>query len=204
MEILGKLFGSIDRVKIMRLFILNPELTFNVEDVARRSKSLFPIARREINILDRLKFLKPRSLVTVTPVENSQIKAKKRIIGYQLNSAFPYLLHLRNLLKSDLGTKRRDLAKLFQAVGRIKLLIIAGLFIQESDSRADLVLVGDHLKRGLIEKIIKGLEAEIGRELNYAVFDTTDFTYRLTACDKFVRDILDYPHEKLIDRLIKH
>ena len=39
------------------------------------------------------------------------------------------------------------------------------------------------------------MEAEIGSELVYAIFDTKEFTYRLNMYDKLVRDILDFPHE---------
>ena len=89
----------------------------------------------------------------------------------------------------------------FSAAGKIRLLLVAGIFIQDNDSRADLVLVGDRLKRGAIERAVKSMEAEIGRELNYAVFETSDFLYRMEAYDKFIRDLLDYPHEKIINKL---
>ena len=43
------------------------------------------------------------------------------------------------------------------------------------------------------------LEAEIGKELAYAVFDTPDFLYRANMYDKLVRDVIDFPHEKVLD-----
>ena len=98
-------------------------------------------------------------------------------------------------------TRQREITDRFAHCGKIKLLIVAGLFIHSDDSRADLLLVGDHLKRGAIERAIKTMEAEVGRELVYAAFETDDFRYRMNAYDKFIRDILDYPHEKIIDRL---
>jgi hypothetical protein len=61
----------------------------------------------------------------------------------------------------------------------------------------DLLIVGDRMKRGKIEKGIRRLEAEIGAELVYAIFETKEFNYRLNMYDKLVRDILDYPHEVL-------
>jgi hypothetical protein len=42
------------------------------------------------------------------------------------------------------------------------------------------------------------MEAEIGGELSYAVFETKEFLYRLNMYDKLVRDILDYPHEVVV------
>jgi hypothetical protein len=37
-----------------------------------------------------------------------------------------------------------------------------------------------------------------GAELTYAVFDTKEFLYRLNMYDKLIRDILDYPHEVVL------
>ena len=45
------------------------------------------------------------------------------------------------------------------------------------------------------------MEAEIGRELSYGVFETDDFRYRVSVCDKFIRDILDYSHKKILNKL---
>jgi len=59
----------------------------------------------------------------------------------------------------------------------------------------DLLIVGDKMKKGKIEEGVRRLEAEVGTELIYAVFETADFLYRLKMYDKLVRDILDFPHE---------
>ncbi len=42
---------------------------------------------------------------------------------------------------------------------------------------------------------------QIGKELNYSVLPTKEFLYRLRMRDKFIRDILDYPHEKILNKL---
>ena len=64
-----------------------------------------------------------------------------------------------------------------------------------------MLVVGDNLRRSQLDRIIKNMEAEIGKELNFASFETADFQYRLGMYDKLVRDILDYPHQKLVDKL---
>ena len=45
------------------------------------------------------------------------------------------------------------------------------------------------------------MESEIGKELRYAFFDTQEFKYRMSIYDKLVRDILDYPHTVLVDKM---
>jgi len=192
METLAKLFGSGDKVKVMKLFLLNPELVVEGKEVIRRCKINPNSARHELLGLKTIGFIKPQKMVE---------KGKKTINGWQLNPTFPYLNHLAGLLKTELVTRKLELTDRFSAAGKVKLLLIAGIFIQDNDSRADLVLVGDRLKRGAIDRAVKSMEAEIGRELNYAVFETSDFLYRLEAYDKFIRDLLDYPHEKIINKL---
>jgi hypothetical protein len=41
----------------------------------------------------------------------------------------------------------------------------------------------------------------VGKELRYAFFSTDEFKYRMSMYDKLVRDILDYPHKVLLDKL---
>ena len=114
------------------------------------------------------------------------------------NSAFKYGGEFEDLLvRSDTLNKEKILDN-FKNAGRVKLLIISGIFIKNDDSRVDLLIVGDKMKRGKIEEGIRKLEAEIGAELVYAIFDTKEFLYRLNMYDKLVRDILDYPHEILL------
>jgi predicted nucleotidyltransferase len=63
----------------------------------------------------------------------------------------------------------------------------------------DVLLVCDKLNKTILNQIIKGLEAEIGKELDYVVFDSNEFKYRLDMYDKLVCDVIDLPHKKLID-----
>ena len=187
METLGKLFGGANKVKIMRLFLLNPEVTFTSNEVAERSRVGSSSIGRELNGLGAIEFLNKRS--------------KDKTKAWQLNPDFPFINQLKGILKNDLVARKRELMRQFSGCGRISLLIISGIFIGDNDSRTDLLIVGDNLKKRALERVVKGLEAEIGKELSYAVLDTTDFKYRLDACDKFVRDVLDYPHERLVDKL---
>ena len=83
----------------------------------------------------------------------------------------------------------------------MKLIITSGIFIQDEDSRLDLLLVGDRLNKITLDRTVKILEGEIGRELRYAVFDTRDFNYRVSVYDRLVRDVLDNPHQRLLDKM---
>lgn len=200
-EILGKLFGSPAKVKIMRLFLLNPERGYETKDVALRSRVTPAMARRELAGLAALDFIKRKTFTKdyeVKAGKTKKIKSKK-VSGWAMNPTFQYISQLKNLLIDAEFLRKEDLIGKFKPAGKIKLFLVSGIFLRDEESRVDFLLVGDNLKRGYLDQTIKGLEAEIGKELTYAIFTTQDFMYRLNMYDKLVRDILDFPYEKVID-----
>lgn len=96
---------------------------------------------------------------------------------------------------------RAMLAKRIGALGRIKLAVLAGVFINSETSRADLLIVGDGIKKGRLNSFMAWLESEIGKELNYVALTTEEFKYRMDMYDRFLRDILEDRHEKMINKL---
>jgi len=199
-NILAKLFGSADRLKIIRLFLLNPEDVFLPKEVSVRAKISPQAVRRELNLLSSVDFIRREKATIEIQGDGEKVK-KKRIEGWSLNPAFPLLYPLKKLVLDTTPLSRTEFLKKIKKTGTIKLAILAGIFIQKESSRVDLLIVGDKIKRNALEKALKEVEAEVGKELVYAVFETSDFIYRVNMCDKFVRDILDYPHEKLLNKL---
>lgn len=199
MKVLEKLLGSPEKIKILRLFILNPNTVFEPKDISRRTKSSTRKTNKELNLLKGISFIQKRSTF-IDKTVRGKVK-KNKIKGWQLNSNFQLLSPLTKLLFNAEIFKEEDILRKIKKAGKLTLIVISGIFINEDTSRADLLVVGDYVKRGVLENIIRGIEAEIGRELNYGVFETEDFMYRLSVCDKFVRDVLDYPHKKIFNRL---
>lgn len=202
-EILGKLFGSPARVRVMRLFLSNPEEGFESKDVAIRTKTK-TASRKELSLLASIGFIKKKAYTKdiVIPSRKKNASPKivhKKIQGWFLNTAFSYLSQFNSLLSDPDFFDRHTLITRFRNAGKVKLLIISGVFIQSPESRVDLLLVGDNLKKNIVEDAIRTLEAEVGRELVYAVFTTKEYLYRVEMYDKLVCDMLDFPHETLID-----
>lgn len=194
METLAKLFGGQARVKIMRLFLLNHNSAFEVEDVVSRSRVTKANSRKEINALCAMGFVKQKMVVH----EGSR-GAKKKVPAWQLDTSFPYINSIRDLLVDPSLLLREDLPARFRQIGKIKLMIVSGIFIGSEKSRVDILIVGDKLKKNIIQQVVKGLESEVGKELDYVVLDSDEFKYRIDMYDKLVCDIIDLPHEKLID-----
>ena len=211
MEILPKLFGGSNQVKLMRLFLFNPDNFFLLKELGQRTKIKPGQIKKEIALLESIGLVKTRKVAGATPIKKTK-KTKKgqkkkpareslRSRLWGLNSEFFFVDHLRSLFNADFFVSRDELAQKFKNCGKIKLLILSGIFVQEGGERVDMLIVGDGLKKKLIEKIITGIESEIGRELTCAIMDSVDFAYRFQSSDKFLRDILDYTHKKIIDKI---
>ena len=64
-----------------------------------------------------------------------------------------------------------------------------------------MLIVGNSVSKPSLTSAIKSIEAEIGRELMYVYFEKEDFEYRLGMNDRLIRDVLDYPHQLLLDKI---
>lgn len=204
MEILERIFGSAAKVKVMRLFLFHPNDVFDATDISLRAKVKRDRIRKELVPLEKIDLIRRRTFVREAQsvrVKGKMVLQKKKTQGWGLNQKFRYIRPLQNFLIDMAPLRHADIIEKFKGVGSVKLLVISGVFIQEFESRIDLLIVGDGLKKGPIENCIKEIEAEIGRELVYAMFATDDFKYRYGMYDKLIRDVLDYPHEVVVDKL---
>jgi len=203
MDILEKIFGSNAKVKIIKLFLFNPETAYDIYQISDRTKVSQSQVRKEINALEKIEFLRQKSFMKEIRRQKNRtiVTTKKRSNGWTLDTKFPYLTALEAFLSNINPFKHKDIIEKISKAGKMQLLIISGIFIKEPDSRVDLLVVGDNIKQGVLEGIIKTIESEIGKEIRYAVFETSEFNYRYSMFDKLIRDILDYPHEKIINKL---
>ena len=200
-EMLEKLFGSVAKVKIMRLFLFNVADSFDIKQISERAKVTASQARHEMGILEKIGLVKKRSFFKEVKVGRKKVVQRRRVSGWGFDETFEYVDPLRDLLAHVSGGRNRQLIQRLTRVGKLKLVIISGFFIQNWDSRVDLFVVADTIRRSTLENIVKTIESEVGREIRYAAFETPDFRYRLGVYDKLVRDVLDYEHETILDKL---
>ena len=202
MEILGRLFGSPARVKIIRLFVFNPRIAYELTDIVKRTKVPEKIVRAEIVGLRSAGLIKTKTFYkdVIEKRGKSKVVVRRRVKGIVLEEKFPYLQALSSFLINASPVKETDVLKRLSGVGKLKFVAIAGIFLKDFESRLDILVVGDKLKRRLLERAIRRLESEIGREIRFAVFSSNDFKYRLSVYDRLIRDVLDYPHLAVVDR----
>ncbi len=203
MDTLSTIFGSEARVRIMRLFLFNSEIIFDIEMISNKSKVSKNVAKKEVIILEKAKLIQKKSFVRVIQKKKGKkvVNKKLKIHGYDLNQDFAYVTALKQLLIKTKTLEGGEIVKRLGRAGKLKLVIVAGVFTQDKDSRVDIFVVGNNIKKNTLSNVIKSIEAELGKELIYAYFETQDYQYRLSMYDKLIRDVLDYPHQVLLDKI---
>lgn len=199
MDILGNLFSSDPLVKIIRLFLMNQDEAFTISDIANRTLSKESSVKFELGILDQIGFIRSKMIIQEknSKKENSK-NNKQKVQAWEIDKSFHYLEPLYSLLVEYDTLRQNDVVARFRPAGKIKLLVVSGVFVKDSESRADLLLVGDNLNKKKLDNTIKFFESQLGKELKYAIFDSEEFIYRRDMYDKLLCDIFESPHEILI------
>jgi hypothetical protein len=184
---LAKLFGSVARVRLLRLFLFNPRSTYTVPEAAGHARVPERTARKEIQIFCNAGLVK---------------RARLRSPGarWGLDPEFEYLGVMQDLL-INAPSRAGEMVERLRGVGQLKLVVLSGIFVGEWDGRLDLFVVGDRIKDKKLRLVVRRLEAELGKEIRYSLLSTEQFQYRMGLSDRLVRDVLDYPHTIVLDRL---
>lgn len=188
---MDKLFESVPKVRLLRLFVRNPEQTFEFPEIVKKTRIKNETARKELKKLLFLELIK----------EKSSLKRGKKVKMFFLNNHFPILNELRDLIMRDAIPPRKKILEEARRLGRVKLAILSGVFLNSERARTDLLIVGDNIKRSRLENFLGELESDIGRPLQYTLMDSKEFAYRVDMYDRFLRDILEFPHDKLINKV---
>jgi predicted transcriptional regulator len=192
MDILEKLFGNATRGKTMRAFIYNEGNIWDLKSISKQTKSSASAVKKELNLLQKINLIKKKSI---------RDKKGKKIAGYALNQNFKHLEALRNFLLQISPLSEDVIAKKLQERGRAKLVVVSGMFLNTNESRADMLVVSEKSNEKKIDKIIAEIGSEFGRDISYALFSKDDFVYRKSMGDKLIRDIFDFPHKIILDRI---
>lgn len=201
MELLARLLGGIERVKIMRYFLHHEDSVVSLDDIAEKTKSKIVVVKQEVSALLSIGFIEKKrtKLFDVTSKKNQP--QMKEVVGIGLNDNFPHNQALKDLLFDFELLDKKELSNRFKQIGRIKLFVTAGVFIGDPKSRVDILIVAEAFNRGKAEKIFEAISAELGRDVVYSLMDGEEFAYRFKMYDKFIRDIFEMPHETIIDKM---
>lgn len=199
--ILGKLFESEAKVRLMRLFLMNSGEIFDAKTIAKRMQMKPRAFARDLKKLLEVGYIKRGTrVVTLAEVKSGKL-GRKKISGFGLVRDFVYLNEIAQLLASDAPRAREKLVSSMRGAGKINLVVIAGRLMSDETRTVDVFVVGDALKKTKIERALKAMEHETGKELVYALMATKEFQYRYGLYDRFLKELFDNPHEIILNKL---
>jgi len=179
------LFISQVRVKIIKLFLTNPEAQFHVREIARRVGAEINAVRRELSRLRRINFLK-------------KIPRGNRIF-FAVREDFIFLDELLGMVAKETGLGRAILEKK-EELGKMSFAMLAKPFVKgrvSKPSDVDLLIVGK-ISTQLIAKIVENEQQRRGHEVNYTVLTPEEFDFRKRRKDPFILDVLSQPRIVLL------
>ncbi len=216
---LDKLFGSKARVKILKLFLLNPNKKYYIRQLARDLKLQLNSVRRELENLEEFGLL-----VSATGIEDNQnddaeeikklksgkvVEKKKPKAStsskhekkyFQANKNFTLFEEVRALFIKAQVLYEKDFISKLEKAGKPKLLVLTGFFVNNEEVPADILAVGQ-INKDKFSKLVAGLEKELGRELNYALMNAHEFKVRRDMTDVFLYQILESNKTVVIDEI---
>lgn len=207
-----QLFGSKTRVKLLQLFLTNPNRPFYVREITRKIDEQINSVRRELaNLLS----------IGIITSDNTNNR-----LYYEVNQKYKYhdalaaIFGGKKLNVSNSSSKSKTAIKTTKAekesasdekvivnnpiaeqikkAGNVRLLILTGQFTRDNSSGVDLLIVGD-MNMIQTEKAISDIEKTESKEIKFAVFKPQEFIYRKQIHDKFVVNVLDSKNQVLID-----
>jgi len=185
---LERLFESSAKVQIMKLFFRNPEESLLIKEIGKRLRSNLTKIKGEMKKLEKAGVLKTK-----------QVSSRKK--QFSVNHNFDFFDELQDLILKSAPVSKEKILKEIKKLGKIKLVLLSGVFVGNNTARADLLIVGNNINQRKLTTFIKNVEAEAGTEINCVAMNIEEFNYRYDMYDRFVRDLLDEKNEILINKL---
>lgn len=188
-----QLFGSKTRVKLLQLFMGNPNRSFYVREITRKIDEQINSVRRELaNLLN----------IGIISSETNNNR-----LYYEVNQKFKYHRPLQEIFggkvpdSADKSPVMEETAAAgdMKALGNIELALYTGQFTRDETSGVDFLVVGD-INQNQLVKFVAELEASEGKDVRYTMMPLEEFQYRLQINDRFLNSVMNSKYQLLIDK----
>lgn len=165
------------RVKMMRLFFIDPNEMYYVRQITRKISEEINAVRRELDKMIGYGLLR------------SEQRGNR--LYYYLNKRYFYFQELQQMVVKSTGLGKK-IIKLRRKLGTLDSVMFSGRFVRRLAPRqneVDVLMIGEVVLAEL-EALIKQEEKNLGREIRVAVFEKKEFDFRKTRRDPFIMDVL--------------
>ena len=193
---LESIIGDAVRVRMLRLFVLNPEMIYTPKEFAKILRKNEPVVRSTLRTLERDGIVKKKKI----PSARRKHEGVRETVGYGFNRRYAHQGFLEQIIRESMPTEKDVLAKNIARVPGVQCIITVDVFTDKSDDQVDLIVASSRQNEKMLRQLIQKAESTIGRELRCAFLTTNDLMHRIQTNDKFIRDVLDDRHRVHIDR----
>jgi predicted nucleotidyltransferase len=182
---LEALFSSRVRVRLLTIFLLNPDSRFHARALAKMIGAQYSAVWKELKNLEQAGLL----------IAESSANSK----SYYVNSHFAILPELRSIILKTAGAGdliRQELEDL----GSIEAAFVYGSFAAgdvDRQSDIDLMLIGK-VNLAHLAPIIARLEKNLSRAVNYTAYTSEEWREKQRKHEPFIENVLDSPKIMLI------
>jgi hypothetical protein len=170
---LKRLFTSNTRVKLLTVFLTNPDSEFFIRELTRKLEEQINSVRRELDNLKKLGLLKTKS--------------RNRKKYFVVNKGFIAYHELRSIVLKA-ASDRENIARKLMTFGELDVIVLSGLFV-DRETPIDLLMVGDVDRKRLESYFTNELETK--RPVRFSIMGREEYLYRRKCKDRFLSDIMD-------------
>lgn len=193
---LEQLFGSRVRVKLLKLFLGNPDQRFFVREITRLIDERISAVRREILNLERLGIIQE-----VDPPDEEAQEYTGAARKYFQTARGSVLFHeLKQLVTKAELLGERELFEQLASRGRVKAFYLYGVFVGDYEAPVDVFIVGSISKRA-VRSCMADLKKRTGRTVRYTVMSVDEYRFRNEVTDRFLVDLMNRKKVVIFDKL---
>jgi len=166
------------RVKLLTLFLSNPDKIIHVRELVRQSKEEINAVRRELAHMEKCGLV------------SKEHRANR--LYYSFRKDYPLYFDLLNLVTKTTGLGEAIL-KNRNKLGRVKYAMISGKFarnIPGSAEKVDLLIIGNVVIPE-VAALVREEEIRRGREIFFTPMTEEEFAFRKKKKDSFILGILE-------------
>jgi hypothetical protein len=182
---LSDLITSKTRVKLLSVFLSNPQEMLHVRESVRRTDEEINAVRRELIHLEK------KGVLVREPRANR--------VYYSLSKEYPFYFDLLKVGAKTIGLGS-EILKNRVKLGKIKYAMFSGEFIRrikKNPENVDLIVVGTIVLPELAI-LVRNEEARLATEINYTAMTEDEFKFRKQRNDPFLTGILSGTRVMLI------
>lgn len=184
-DILDSKYGS----EILAFLLLAPPRAFSLKEISKRLK----ISERVL------------SGVLKEFVDDSMLKqftrGKDRL--FIVNLKHKLLPEIKAFLVRNQKPYEDELFAAVNKLGDVKAAFLSGAFTGQPQLPVDLLIVGK-VSLTKLDNFLNQCKSMLGIDINYSIMTPDEFKLRVNTFDRFIKDIFDYPHIVVVDKINKN